>query len=678
MIDISVLLSYINLNNESIISYMRNLAKYFFRMAFVAMLSVVTYSCSDDDNNAVADDFKVQFTVPQSADLFRGGDLYFSVVDGEAPLVSDAIMLESSGGVFYNCTISGVSESSFAVSVPADIESGTYRAYLKRGDRRKLYGTVAIKVIEGAVITPDEGTTVYGQVICAGAGVKDVVVSDGVEVTVTDADGIYQLESAKRTGYVFISVPGGYEVPSDGVLPRFAMHLRAAADTPERVDFTLNEAFGQDTYKVFFLGDMHLANRTKDLEQFKDFTDDLNKYMAAHSGEKMYAVTLGDMTWDLYWYSNKYELADYLKTVNEAFKDLQIFHTMGNHDNDMNATSDFDAEIRYRTVIAPTYYSFNIGKVHYVVLDDIDCSSYDGTDSRNYSKKISDEQFAWLEKDLSHVAKTTPLVVTMHAQVFKPGGATSYVIDHDVTNTNRLFDILAGYKVHFVTGHTHQIYNVTPENSNSGTSLDFFEHNAGAICASWWWSGNLTPGMHIATDGAPGGYAVWDVNGTDMKYIYKGTGYGENVQFRSFDLNKVYFNDESVKGISTDSKVQAAWKKYADAYPASSKNEVLVNVWNWNPSWTITVTTENGKALDAVPVQAYDPLHIAAYTAPRFAKGSNSVPGFITEMHPHFFKIAAPDADTDLKITVKDEFGNTWTENMARPKDFSIEAYMPK
>ena len=53
---------------------------------------------------------------------------------------------------------------------------------------------------------------------------------------------------------------------------------------------------------------------------------------------------------DLYWYSNKYELADYLKTVNEAFKDLQIFHTMGNHDNDMNATSDFDAEIRYRTI----------------------------------------------------------------------------------------------------------------------------------------------------------------------------------------------------------------------------------------------------------------------------------------------------------------------------------------
>ncbi len=661
---------------------MRNLAKYFLRVAFVAMLSVAVYSCSDDDNDdAVADDLKVQFTLPQSVDLFRGGDLYFSVIDGEAPLTSDIMMLESSGGVFYNCAISNVSESSFAVTVPADFETGTYRAYIKRGDRRKLYGTVSINIIDGAVINPAEGTTVYGQVICGGNGVKDVVVSDGVEVTVTDNKGVYQLKSAKKTGYVFISVPSGYEVPSDGVLPRFAMHLRADAATPERVDFTLNEAFGQDTYKVFFLGDMHLAKRTKDLEQFKDFTDDLNKYMAAHSGEKMYAVTLGDMTWDLYWYDNKYELADYLNTVNDAFKNLQIFHTMGNHDNDMMTTSDFDAEIRYRAVIAPTYYSFNIGKIHYVVLDDIDCSRYDGTDKRNYDKKISDEQFAWLEKDLAHVAKTTPLVVTMHAQVFKPGDATSYVIDHDPANTNRLFEILAGYKVHFVTGHTHQIYNVTPDNSNSGTSLEFFEHNAGAVCASWWWSGNLTPGMHLATDGAPGGYAIWDVNGTDFKYIFKGTGYNEDVQFRSYDLNKVSFTDADVPNMTTNDKVRKEWKKYTDAYPASTANEVLINVWNWNPSWTITVTGENGAALDATPVQAYDPLHIAALTVKRFdktTKADASVPGMITEMHPHFFKVTAPDAGTDLKITVKDEFGNTWTENMARPKDFSIEAYMPK
>ena len=47
------------------------------------------------------------------------------------------------------------------------------------------------------------------------------------------------------------------------------------------------------------LGDMHLANRTGDLGQFAQFPSDLPDYMTRHKGVKMYALTLGDMTWDL-------------------------------------------------------------------------------------------------------------------------------------------------------------------------------------------------------------------------------------------------------------------------------------------------------------------------------------------------------------------------------------------
>ena len=662
---------------------MKTLAKYFLWVVFATVLPLVTFSCSDDndDDATKVDDFNVQFVLPSSVDVMSGGDCILSVGDGVAPLTTDIFQLESAGGVFYNCAVTNANESNFTISIPSEVVAGSYRLYIKRGDRKKLYGTLYVNRIEGIDITPEEGTTIYGQVACDGAGVAGVVVSDGVEVVATDADGVYQLKSAKKSGYVFISIPGGYEVPSDGILPRFAMHLRSDASTPERVDFAVNQAFGQDNYKVLFLGDMHLANRTKDLEQFKDFTDDLNSYLAAHSGEKIYAVTLGDMTWDLYWYSNKYELADYLKTMNEAVKNLQVFHTMGNHDNDMNAKSDFDAEIRYREIICPTYYSFNIGKVHYVVLDDIDCSKYDGTDSRNYSKSISEEQFAWLAKDLAFVPKTTPLVVTMHAQVFKPHDAVSFQIDHDPTNTAKLFDVLSGYKVHFVTGHTHQLYNVDPTNVAGAVGIsDFIEHNSGSICASWWWSGNLTPGYNIQTDGGPGGYGIWDIAGTDFKYIYKGTKCSENYQFRTYDLNNVSFTEADVPNMPDVAKIKKEFKKYTDAYPANTNNEVLINVWNYNPKWTVTVTTADGNALVATPVQAFDPLHMIAYTVPRFnglKASATSAPGFITELHPHFFKVQCPDADTDLKITVKDEFGNTWTEDMARPKAFNLETYKP-
>ena len=131
--------------------------------------------------------------------------------------------------------------------------------------------------------------------------------------------------------------------------------------------------------------------------------------------------------------------------------------------------------------------------------------------------------------------------------------------------------------------------------------------------------------------------------------------------------------------MSGSAKVTKEFDKYTDAYPANSNNEVLINVWNWDPSWTITVTTESGQNLTCTPVTAYDPLHIAALTVKRFNKANlSSVPSFITEEFVHFFKVKAPDATSTLKITVKDQFGNTWTEDMKRPKAFSTDAYMGK
>lgn len=653
--------------------------RYLCGMVFTTLLLLL--ACSAEGYNENSDNgFEVSLTIPSTVNVSKGGECSFTVNEGGTIKSSDSFILESSNGISYACMLVNTSFEECTVIIPEECETGYYNVYVKRDSRKKPLGKIYINIVDKLDFTPDEGTTIYGVVSSQEGKVKGAVVSDGVDVTTTDENGIYQLKSKKDKGYIFISIPGNYEVPSQGVLPQFYKLLKGSVDVVERADFVLNKVSGQEDYKVFMLGDMHLANRTGDSKQFKEFTTDLNNYRNLHLNEKMYAITLGDMTWDLYWYSNSFAIADYVNTMNSQIKDLQVFHTIGNHDNDYKATSDVAASGAFVNFLAPTYYSFNIGKVHYVIMDDIDCSDYDGSTSRNYAKKLSSEQLDWLSKDLSFVGKSTPVVVVMHAQVFYPTESGDFKIDHDAAGTSRLLDILSGYQVHFVTGHTHLNFNVTPEASVT-KGENFYEHNTGAVCASWWWSGYLTPGVHVSLDGTPGGYSIWDVSDKNIQWLYKATGRDAGYQFRSYDLNNVHFSMADVPNMpsTVSSATKANYLQYVDAYPQNTDNEVLINIWNWNPRWTVTVTDENGNQLDVSKVWAFDPLHIAALSVKRFNSSTlSSTPSFITEKFTHFFKVKATDADTDLVITVKDEFGHTWSEDMQRPKEFSTDAYKTK
>lgn len=656
--------------------------KYFLLSLLVATLPVTFVACDDDDDVVQADSFGVDFQLPATIVAPRNGTFTF-LVNNEKPAVeSDIFLFEDGSGISYECPVTASTPQSFSIKIPKSLTSGNYRVYVRRGERKHNFGSTSIQVVD-RIIEPAEGSTVYGIITTVdGNPVPNVVVSDGKEVVVTDADGVYQMKSKKELGYVFFTVPANYEAVAEGILPKIYERVKLGASEAERIDFMVSPVSGQDNYKVLFFGDMHLADRTGDLAQFAEFTADMNNYRAANAGQKIYAITLGDMTWDIYWYTRKYGLDEYVKTMNEQVKDLQIYHTIGNHDNDYQATNNMAAKLKYRTTISPNYYSFNIGKVHYVVLDDIDCSSYDGTESRIYSKIVPIEQIEWLGRDLAYVDKSTPLIIMMHAQVFKPTSTGAAKIDQNESNAKQLFNLLSGRTVHFVTGHTHMSYSFNPADISSLTGGEnYYEHNTAAICSSWWWSAQLTPGCHISLDGAPGGYGVWDINGSDIKWSYKATKADISYQMRSYDLNNVSFTMADVPDMPSNvsSSVKNAYNKYCTAYPANSNNEVLINVWNWNSNWTVTVTTEGGQSLPVERVTAYDPLHIAALSVKRFNDASlKSTPNFITEPLHHFFKVKAPDADTDLVITVKDEFGNTWVENMARPKAFNTDAYLLK
>ena len=121
--------------------------------------------------------------------------------------------------------------------------------------------------------------TIKGAVSSNGKGIEGVLVSDGYEVTTTNTDGIYYLPSEKKNKYVFISVPGNYEVTTTKNLPQFFKRL-AGGNAVEQKDFTLIKT-DNTKHVVLALADWYLANRNDDLKQFRDnFLPDLNATIA--------------------------------------------------------------------------------------------------------------------------------------------------------------------------------------------------------------------------------------------------------------------------------------------------------------------------------------------------------------------------------------------------------------
>ena len=640
------------------------------RVCNLLILSFFCLAASCDKDEPAAEKVDVQFEVPATMTVEEGAsEISFRVQFSKAPLASDQIIL-GSGTTEYTCSITTVSETRFGVSIASawsrGFGPGTYNVYHVRGTNRTLKGKtdITVKYPGDEDVKPADGSTVYGKVSCEGTGLAGVVVSDGIEVVKTDSKGVYQMKSKKYHGYVFVSTPSGYEPLVSGILPKFHATLKSPANVAERVDFQLKKADGQDNHRMLMLGDIHLARRTDDQKQFAGFVKDVNATIAATPG-KVYALTLGDMTWDLYWITNNYSFKEYLADA-AGIQGVMLYHTIGNHDHSMYYMGDFDTVKDYKDNIGPTYYSFNIGKVHYVVLDDVECTNStkntdrkDGAYVRAYDGRVVPDELAWLRKDLASVPNGTPLVVTMHIPLYNNKG------QYGLKEASALANVLKPYpEVHLYTAHTHTVYN-----KDELSSDHLFEHNAGAICATWWWTGKLTPGVHIGQDGSPGGYTILDIAGTDFKWQYKATGKGTDYQFLTYDRNEILITKEKYAPNYTGSDFKPSiWGT------ASSSNEVYVNVWNWDPKWTVEVT-ENGKSLTVSQMVSgeLDPLHYIAYTAKRYA--SNATATFPTSKNYHMFKVTASSANSTLDIKVTDRFGNVYTETMTRPKAFTTDQY---
>ena len=536
-----------------------------------------------------------------------------------------------------------------------------------------------------------KGVTVYGTVECNGTPLEGVVVSDGVEVVKTDKKGVYNIASQKQTGYVFISIPSGYEAMTEGadVVPQLWAVLTAEPQTVERHDFNLRKV-DNDKHVIVAVADIHLANKLNDIATFTNsfipsLKAEIEQYKSA--GIPVYTLCMGDSSFDTYWYDFLYDITDFRKTLEDVAYPTQFFNTMGNHDNDgatpCDENTDWNASAKYRKAFGPTYYSFNIGRVHYIMLDDQIYHNEPRPDakmgkgivgSRNHTTALTRAQLDWLAKDLATVTdKNTPIVIGVHSPIFRYKDYMNAPVDCRLPAEQR-DEFVALFKefptVHILSGHTHRNRCCYGRDDAAQPDIaNFTEHTVAAVSGTRWHT-SAFGGPQIAVTGEPAGCKILKIADRDIKWYFKATEFSADTQFRCFDMN----------GVSDFYRTSGQMRVFLDHFPKRTdygkdkfRDKVMIHVWDWANDWKIEVT-ENGKQLEVIRQKAENPQYVLAYEIPKrlWMFNLNSASSRKKIRHPHMFHVSPVSPTSTLEVTVTDCFGNKYHQTMERPKPFHL------
>ncbi|GAB2699091.1 calcineurin-like phosphoesterase C-terminal domain-containing protein [Mucilaginibacter koreensis] len=432
--------------------------------------------------------------------------------------------------------------------------------------------------------------TVTGKVTSGTKPLANVLVSDGFSIVQTNKDGSYQLTPDTKAEFVFISVPAGYDIPHENQIARHYHRM----DQGGNFDFNLKPLPKNDSKHSFIVwADPQVKNKKDVAQMLAQSVPDTQKTIAdLGAGELVHGIAVGDLVWD------NHEL---FPMYNEAVSEMGIpfYQGLGNHDMDYRLGGDETSDQTFKKHYGPTYYSFNRGRAHYVMLDDV---RYLGRE-REYDGYITEQQLNWLAKDLQYVKKDDLLFICLHIPVYD-----------QVKNNEDLYKLLRPFKnVHILSGHTH--YNVNNIKGN------IFEHNHGAVCGAWWTG-------PICGDGTPRGYAVYTVEGNQVKWYYKG-----------MDMDK-----------------SQQMSLYIDQ--STGQKQLVANVWNWDPAWKVEYWLDGQHKGELKNQHGLDPEAVKLYKGDQLPNPRPFVEPNDTE---HLFMLPLAADVKNIKVLATDRFGNQYT-----------------
>src|SRR5262245_57155730 len=264
-----------------------------------------------------------------------------------------------------------------------------------------LFALGAAQSVSGTVFLDRNGN---GQRDAGESGLAGVVVSDQVDVVVTDRDGGFRIADSRGFGIVFVSVPSGYRSVGRPWRP-----VEAGAG----LEFPLAPAPAPADFSFVHASDTHISQQSLPRTQrFRALVDSIRP---------SFVIVTGDLVRDALRVPEAEASGYYEMFEGEARKfTVPLWTAPGNHEifgierqkSGVSADHPLYGRKMYRHYRGPDYYSFNFGGIHFVALntEDIDDTWYYG--------HVDSVQVAWLVRDLAQVPATTPVVTFNHIPFF--------------------------------------------------------------------------------------------------------------------------------------------------------------------------------------------------------------------------------------------------------------------
>ena len=371
--------------------------------------------------------------------------------------------------------------------------------------------------------------TVYEQTDAGRKGLPGVLVSNGVDVVATGADGSWTLPVADGDS-VFVIKPTGWATPVDPEtqLARFAylhspggtpaaLHTRFAGvaptgPMPASIDFALLRQDEPTRFDALLLTDP----QPESLAELGYVRDDV----VAQLGEvpAAFAIVHGDLMFD--------DLAFYDR-FNRMMGTAGIaWHACpGNHDMNYEAADDALSRETWKRVFGARHHAFQHGGTTFILLDNVE---YLGTDparplaAGHYRGRFGPRQLAFVRNVLAHVPRDGLVVISHHIPLYT-------LMANEPANANTdTPDLLAAIATHpnciSFSGHTHtnEHWMLGPDGQPTDTGISMpdrksahHHHVLSAASGSWWSGPDDVRGIPVAlaTDGAPSGFHVLSVDG---------------------------------------------------------------------------------------------------------------------------------------------------------------------